>query len=107
MAARRSCTKEEREVVLADVPALGVNAAAKKHGVPQTTLTKWAQAAGVRREVEPPPSSAPRAKRVARKSKEGSRSGRKRKEAAAHVVAEPAAAGQAEQAKARVRGVKA
>jgi transposase-like protein len=37
MAERRSYTKEQREAAVADVPALGVNAAAKKHGVSQTT----------------------------------------------------------------------
>jgi transposase len=81
MAARRSYPKEERETVLADVPALGVNAAAKKHDVPQTTLTNWAKAAGVQRAVAPSASSAPRAK--ARKSKEGARPRRKSKEPSA------------------------
>jgi transposase InsO family protein len=76
MAARRSYTKEEREAVLADVPALGINAAATKHGIPQTTLSKWAQVAGVRREVEPAPSS-PKAK--TRATREGARAQRKRK----------------------------
>jgi putative transposase len=79
MAARRSYTKEEREAVLADVPGLGINAAATKHGIPQTTLSNWAQVAGVRREVEPSPSSAPRAKTRARTSREGARPQRKRK----------------------------
>jgi transposase-like protein len=53
MAKRRSYTKEERDAVLADVPGLGVNAAARKHGVPQTTLTRWAQCADIRREGAP------------------------------------------------------
>src|SRR6185437_6005361 len=98
MAARRSYTKEQREAVLADVPVLGVSAAARKHGVPQTTLTKWAQVAGARREVEPSPSTTPTAKTRARKSKEGARPRRKRKEPAQQVAAEQAAE-QAEQAK--------
>ena len=33
MAKRRSYTKEEREAVVADVPALGVTEAAKKHRI--------------------------------------------------------------------------
>jgi transposase-like protein len=79
MAARRSYTKEEREAVLADVPALGINAAATKHGIPQTTLSKWAQVAGVRREVEPAPSS-PKAKtRAPKTTREGARAQHKRK----------------------------
>jgi transposase InsO family protein len=61
MAKRRSYTKEERDAVLADVPALGINEAARKHGVPQTTLTRWAQSAGVRREGVP---SVPRGRRA-------------------------------------------
>jgi putative transposase len=80
MAARRSYTKEQREAVLADVPRLGVNAAAKKHGVPQTTLTNWGKASGVQRAVAPSASSDPRAKARARKSKEGARPRRKLKE---------------------------
>jgi putative transposase len=71
MTARRSYTKEQREAVLADIPALGVNAAAKKHGVPQTTVTNWCRAAGVGREGEPSAPRRPRGK--ARTSKEGAR----------------------------------
>jgi putative transposase len=77
MAERRSYTKEQREAAVADVPALGVNAAAKKHGVSQTNMSRWAAAAGVQREGEPSPSSAPKAKARARTSKEGA--GPKRK----------------------------
>src|SRR6185312_11936168 len=80
MAARRSYTKEQREAVLADVPTLGVSAAAKKHGVPQTTLTNWGKAAGVQRAVAPSASSASRAKARARKSKEGARPRRRLEE---------------------------
>ncbi len=50
MVERRSYTKEQRAAAVADVPALGVNAAAKKHGVPQTCVSRWAAAAEVRRE---------------------------------------------------------
>ncbi len=91
MAARRSYTNEEREAVLVDVPALGISAAARKHGVPQTTLTKWAQVAG--------------AKTMARKSKERARPRRKRKGAAeeetrdGQVAAGQAGAEQAENTK--------
>ena len=52
------------------MPALGVNEAAKKHGVSQTCVSRWAAAAGVRRESTPAPSSAPRPKvRTAHKPK--------------------------------------
>jgi transposase InsO family protein len=98
MVARRSYTKEEREAVVADVPALGINAAARKHKVPQTTLTRWAATAGVRREGEPSPSSASRGKVRARKSKEGARPQRKATEASAEDMRreEPVVTGQAE-----------
>lgn len=39
---RHSYTKEQRDAVLAEVPALGVAGAARKHGVPKTTATRWA-----------------------------------------------------------------
>src|SRR5271155_1610340 len=48
---RRSYSKAEREAALADVPTLGVKGAAKKHGAPQSCVSKWAKDAGVRREV--------------------------------------------------------
>jgi len=54
---RRSYTKEERDAVLGDVPALGVAGAAQKHGVPKTTAVRWAAAAGVRREAAAPASA--------------------------------------------------
>ena len=50
---RRRYTKKQRAAAVADVPALGVNEAAKKHGVPQTCVSRWAAAAGVRRETAP------------------------------------------------------
>ncbi len=39
--ARRNYTEQERLEVLADVPALGVKEAARKHGVPPTTVQSW------------------------------------------------------------------
>jgi putative transposase len=51
MVERRSYTKEQRAAAVADVPALGVIGAAKKHGAPQSCVSKWAKDAGVRREV--------------------------------------------------------
>lgn len=39
--ARRSYTEQERREVLADVPTLGVRAAASRHGVPPTTVQSW------------------------------------------------------------------
>jgi transposase len=52
MSERRSYTKEQREAAIADVPKLGVKAAAEKHGVPQTCVSVWAAKAGVRRETK-------------------------------------------------------
>lgn len=39
--ARKTYTEQERREVLADVPTLGVKAAAGKHGVPPTTVQSW------------------------------------------------------------------
>src|SRR5277367_678388 len=88
---RRRYTKKQRAAAVADVPALGVNEAAKKHGVPQTCVSRWAAAAGVRREAAPALASArkPKAKanatrrpkaKTARKPKAGARAGREPKE---------------------------
>ena len=44
-AKRRRYTDAEREAVLAEVRVSGVNAAARKHGVPQTCASRWAKAA--------------------------------------------------------------
>jgi putative transposase len=41
---RQSYTKEQREAVLADVPTMGVSATARKHGVPQTSVSGWLRA---------------------------------------------------------------
>jgi putative transposase len=38
---RRKYTEAERDAVFADVEKLGVCAAAKKHGMPQTTVSNW------------------------------------------------------------------
>lgn len=57
---RRSYTKEQRDAAVADVPALGVMGAAKKHGIPQSCVSQWAKRAGVRRETTPAPSPARR-----------------------------------------------
>ena len=38
---RREYTKEERDAVLADVKKMGVCAAARKHGIPQTSVSNW------------------------------------------------------------------
>src|SRR5271169_5855558 len=94
---RRRYTKKQRAAAVADVPALGVNEAAKKHGVPQTCVSRWAAAAGVRRETAPALASVrkpkakatrrPKAKtargpkaKTARKPKAGARAGREPKE---------------------------
>jgi len=116
---RRRYTKQQRAAAVADVPALGVNEAAKKHGVPQTCVSRWAAAAGVRREAAPALASArkpkakatrrpkakatrrPKAKatrrpkaKTARKPKAGARAGREPKELPADEPKreEPAAA---------------
>jgi transposase-like protein len=46
---RRVYMAAEREAAVADVPAMGVMAAAKRHGTTQSCLSRWASAAGVRR----------------------------------------------------------
>lgn len=51
MASRRSYTAAEREEVLVAVRKFGVMAAAQKHGVPQSCVSRWATAAGVTREA--------------------------------------------------------
>jgi transposase InsO family protein len=55
---RRTYTKEQRAAVVADVPALGVIDAAKKHGVPQSCVSRWAKDAGVRRDAPATPAGA-------------------------------------------------
>lgn len=50
-AKRRTYTEAFRARVLEDVRALGVCAAATKHDVPQSCVSRWASEAGVRREV--------------------------------------------------------
>ena len=69
---RRSYTKEQREAAVSDVRTLGVNGAATKHGVPQSSVSRWAAQAGVVRGAGAPPSSTPSAgKPRAPKSKPG------------------------------------
>ena len=68
MAERRSYTKEQREAAIADVVTIGVMAAAKKLGAPQSCVSRWAKDAGVQREAKPSRFSALRPK-AARKSK--------------------------------------
>lgn len=45
----RSYTKEEREAVVATVRERGVCSAAKEHGIAPSCVSRWAKAAGVRR----------------------------------------------------------
>jgi transposase InsO family protein len=49
---RRSYTEEQRQVVLEDVKRLGICGAGTKNGVPQSCVSRWAAAAGVKRETE-------------------------------------------------------
>jgi transposase InsO family protein len=49
---RRSYTTEQRAAVLADVRELGVNGAAKKHGVPQSCVSRWAAVGAVKVKLE-------------------------------------------------------
>ena len=46
---RSSYTAEQRKAVLVDVRTIGVCATATKHKVPQTCVSRWALAAGVKR----------------------------------------------------------
>lgn len=65
---RRSYTKEQRAAAVADVPVLGVIAAAKKHGVPQSCLSRWAKDVGVRRDAAAMPSGSEASTREARRA---------------------------------------
>jgi putative transposase len=71
---RRSYSAEQREAILADAEALGVGEAARKHGVPQSTVSNWRNrpmaAKGPSAAAEPspaPPAVAAPAKRVAKR----------------------------------------
>ena len=55
---RRSYTKEQRVAVLADVKELGVCEAARKHAVPQTTVSNWVTRAPRGKEATPSEGSA-------------------------------------------------
>ncbi len=48
---RREYTPAERKAAIADVRRIGVAEAARKHGVPKSSVSKWASAAGVKREA--------------------------------------------------------
>jgi transposase InsO family protein/transposase-like protein len=50
---RRTYSEKRREAVLEDVVRLGVCEAASKHGVPESCVSRWAKAAGVRRGQAP------------------------------------------------------
>ena len=52
-ASRRSYTDEERELILEDVPSLGINETALKYGVHQSNVSRWAAKAGVKRSDPP------------------------------------------------------
>jgi transposase InsO family protein len=49
---RREYTPAQREAALADVRELGVNGAARKHGVSQSCVSRWAKAAGIVRATD-------------------------------------------------------
>jgi transposase InsO family protein len=57
---RQTYSAKQREAVLADVPSMGVNAAAKKHAVPQSSVSRWAASAGVARIVADESAPAPK-----------------------------------------------
>jgi transposase InsO family protein len=99
---RRSYTKEERDAVLGDVPALGVAGAAQKHGVPKTTAVRWAAAAGVRREAAAAPASE-RKPKATRKPKAKTAREAKGAPAGESVREEPVAASEPAAAEPRVR----
>ena len=50
---RRSYSKAERDAAVLDVAQLGVCGAASKHNVPKGSMSRWASAAGVRRQPRP------------------------------------------------------
>lgn len=79
---RRSYTSEQREVVLADVRAIGVMAAAKKHDVPQSCVSRWASVAGVKRAASmaadvaaPPRAGSPPSSSLPAKADDGGHAG--------------------------------
>jgi transposase InsO family protein len=66
MSERRSYTKEQRAAAVADVATMGVVAAAKKLGAPQSCVSRWAKEAGVKREEVPTPRSTRKPKATTR-----------------------------------------
>lgn len=61
---RRSYTMSQRAAVLADVPTMGVSAAATKHQVPQTSVSGWLKAARSRAGTAAARQASPRAASV-------------------------------------------
>lgn len=66
---RRSYTKAQRDAVLVDAKKIGVCAAARKHGIPQTSVSNWltrpAAKAATRSKASPPAVTAPERERPA------------------------------------------
>jgi len=62
-ASRRTYSPEFKAGAVADVPKLGVSAAARKHGISEANLSRWAAAAGVKRST-PRVSNPPEAERA-------------------------------------------
>jgi putative transposase len=65
---RRSYTTEQRDGVLAAVREKGVCAAAEEHDVPESCVSRWAKAAGVKRGTPRQPSPPQRAKEPRQRS---------------------------------------
>lgn len=59
---RRGYTQEQRDAVLADVETLGVNGAARKHKVPQPSVSGWLRRSAKQRKEAPKPPKAPAAR---------------------------------------------
>lgn len=59
---RRTYLVSEREAVLKDVPRLGVCGAARRHGVPQASVSRWVASAGATLKEKGPAGSARRSK---------------------------------------------
>jgi putative transposase len=95
MSERRSYTKEQRAAAVADVATMGVVAAAKKLGAPQSCVSRWAKDAGVKREEVAAPRSARKPRATARGSSTAERPEPERQEQAAEAPKreEPAATG--------------
>src|SRR5512132_2183037 len=101
MSERRSYTKEQREEALADVVTMGVAAAARKLGAPQSCVSRWAKDAGGRR--APPPARSSAGKPKTRASGSKAEPEPKEQPAAAPNREEPAAASEPTPTKPPVR----